>query len=50
MRIGLLGGSFNPPHIAHRAISLFERAMEQGLGDHDVAAMVDVIGKLPRAP
>ena len=33
-----------------RAISLFERAMEQGLGDHDVAAMVDVIGTLPRAP
>jgi nicotinate-nucleotide adenylyltransferase len=23
MRIGLLGGSFNPPHIAHRAISQF---------------------------
>ncbi len=23
MRIGLLGGSFNPPHQAHRAISQF---------------------------
>jgi len=23
MRIGLLGGSFNPPHHAHRAVSLF---------------------------
>ena len=23
MRVGLLGGSFNPPHQAHRAISLF---------------------------
>jgi nicotinate-nucleotide adenylyltransferase len=23
MRIGLLGGSFDPPHMAHRAISLF---------------------------
>ena len=23
MRIGLLGGSFNPPHAAHRAMSLF---------------------------
>jgi len=23
MRIGLRGGSFNPPHLAHRAISLF---------------------------
>src|SRR5258708_10584652 len=23
LRVGLLGGSFNPPHAAHRAISLF---------------------------
>jgi nicotinate-nucleotide adenylyltransferase len=23
LRVGLLGGSFNPPHLAHRAISLF---------------------------
>jgi nicotinate-nucleotide adenylyltransferase len=23
MRVGVLGGSFNPPHLAHRAISLF---------------------------
>jgi len=23
MRVGLLGGSFNPPHLAHRAISCF---------------------------
>ena len=23
MRVGLLGGSFNPPHAAHRAISQF---------------------------
>jgi nicotinate-nucleotide adenylyltransferase len=23
MRVGLLGGSFNPPHLAHRAVSLF---------------------------
>jgi nicotinate-nucleotide adenylyltransferase len=23
LRVGLLGGSFNPPHQAHRAISLF---------------------------
>src|SRR5215831_469842 len=23
MRVGLLGGSFNPPHLAHRNISLF---------------------------
>src|SRR6202022_4788941 len=23
MRVGRLGGSFNPPHAAHRAISLF---------------------------
>jgi nicotinate-nucleotide adenylyltransferase len=26
MRIGLLGGSFNPPHQAHRAISRFALA------------------------
>jgi nicotinate-nucleotide adenylyltransferase len=23
LRVGLLGGSFNPPHLAHRAVSLF---------------------------
>jgi nicotinate-nucleotide adenylyltransferase len=23
LRVGLLGGSFNPPHVAHRALSLF---------------------------
>lgn len=32
-----------------RAIGLFEMAMAEGKGDHDVAFMVDVIGKLPRA-
>jgi 3-hydroxyisobutyrate dehydrogenase-like beta-hydroxyacid dehydrogenase len=30
-----------------RAITLFERAMAEGLGEHDIAAMVDVIGNLP---
>jgi hypothetical protein len=31
-----------------RAISLFDKAMAEGKGDHDVAAMVEVIGQLPR--
>jgi len=31
-----------------RAAELYQRFIEMGLGDHDVAAMVDVIGSLPR--
>jgi 3-hydroxyisobutyrate dehydrogenase-like beta-hydroxyacid dehydrogenase len=31
-----------------RAIELYGVFMEKGLGDHDVAAMVDVISSLPR--
>jgi 3-hydroxyisobutyrate dehydrogenase-like beta-hydroxyacid dehydrogenase len=31
-----------------RAVGLYRRMMEMGLGDHDVAAMVDVISALPR--
>ncbi len=29
-------------------VPLYQRFMEMGLGDQDVAAMVDVIGALPR--
>jgi len=29
-------------------VPLYRRCMEMGLGDKDVAAMVDVIGALPR--
>src|SRR5438094_2643233 len=32
-----------------RAIELYEKFMAMGLGEKDVAAMVDVIGALPRA-
>jgi 3-hydroxyisobutyrate dehydrogenase len=31
-----------------RAMELYQRFMEKGLGDHDVAAMVDVIASMPR--
>ena len=30
-------------------VPLYQRFMDMGLGDNDVAAMVDVIGSLPRA-
>ena len=30
-------------------VPLYQRFMDMGLGDNDVAAMVDVIGALPRA-
>jgi hypothetical protein len=30
-------------------VPLYRRCMEMGLGDKDVAAMVDVIATLPRA-
>jgi 3-hydroxyisobutyrate dehydrogenase-like beta-hydroxyacid dehydrogenase len=31
-----------------RAMELYQRFMEKGLGEHDVAAMVDVIASMPR--
>jgi 3-hydroxyisobutyrate dehydrogenase-like beta-hydroxyacid dehydrogenase len=31
-----------------RAVSLFDTAKADGKGDHDVAAVVDVISRLPR--
>jgi hypothetical protein len=31
-----------------RAVELYEKFIEMGLGEQDVAAMVDVIGALPR--
>jgi 3-hydroxyisobutyrate dehydrogenase-like beta-hydroxyacid dehydrogenase len=32
-----------------RAVTLYDKAMDMGLGDKDVAAMVDVITALPRS-
>jgi 3-hydroxyisobutyrate dehydrogenase len=32
-----------------RAVELYERCIDMGLGDHDNAVMVDVIGGMPRA-
>ena len=32
-----------------RAVELYDKFMAMGLGEKDVAAMVDVIGALPRA-
>jgi hypothetical protein len=31
-----------------RAVELYEKFMQMGLGEQDVAAMVDVLGALPR--
>jgi 3-hydroxyisobutyrate dehydrogenase-like beta-hydroxyacid dehydrogenase len=33
-----------------RAVGLYDKFMQMGLGEQDVAAMVDVIGALPRRP
>ena len=32
-----------------RAVELYERCIAMGLGEHDNAVMVDVIGAMPRA-
>lgn len=66
MRIGLLGGSFNPPHLAHRAISLFAikrlkldrvwwlvtpgNPLKETGGLHDLDARADAARKMANDP
>ncbi|MCO5132239.1 MAG: nicotinate-nucleotide adenylyltransferase [Xanthobacteraceae bacterium] len=66
MRIGLLGGSFNPPHAAHRAISLFAikrlrldrvwwlvspgNPLKNGYGPNDIVARAKAARRIARDP
>ncbi|MGN6309310.1 MAG: nicotinate-nucleotide adenylyltransferase [Xanthobacteraceae bacterium] len=66
LRIGLLGGSFNPPHEAHRAISQFAmkrlqldrvwwlvspgNPLKNGYGANDIAARAAAARKIARDP
>jgi len=66
MRIGLLGGSFNPPHLAHRAISLFAikrlkldrvwwlvspgNPLKDNAGLHDLSARAEAARKVAADP
>jgi nicotinate-nucleotide adenylyltransferase len=66
MRIGLLGGSFNPPHVAHRAISQFAlkrlqldriwwlvspgNPLKVGRGPHDLSERTIAARKIAQDP